>query len=470
MLRLVTTILALVVLATTARGDVLHVDDDNCPGPGSGSIGDPFCLIQDAIDAAVSGDEIIVHPGTYAERIAIFGKAIALLSSDGPEVTSIDGNGVGPVVRCENIYTPGAVVEGFTITGGLAPLGGGMYISNASPDVVDCIFRENQAWMGVEARGGGMFVYGGSPLVSGCTFIGNAVGGPDSKNAYGGGLYLEQSDAAVLNCRFLGNSATADFPEGTVNASGAGVCVLYGIASVINCEFSGNSASATTGDSVDDVAQAIGSGIVNAGAGVTVSNCTFSGNTATVTPSDGLALGAGVTSLATGTTTVANSIFFSNSAQPPYADIFGTVTVTFSCAFPFPLDGAGNIDDDPLLVDADGSDNVFGTADDDVHLQAGSPCINTGSNDAPELPDTDLDGHARILCDQVDMGAYEFGIGDYECDFDVDLADFAAWEACMTGPDNGPYIDYCEAFDFESDGDVDMCDFASFQAIFEGQP
>ncbi len=81
---------------------------------------------------------------------------------------------------------------------------------------------------------------------------------------------------------------------------------------------------------------------------------------------------------------------------------------------------------------------------------------------------TDLDGYARILCDRVDMGAYEFGIGDYDCDQLVNLLDFANWAACMTGPDGGPYDGGCEAFDFEFDGDVDLSDFSGFQRILAG--
>ena len=79
---------------------------------------------------------------------------------------------------------------------------------------------------------------------------------------------------------------------------------------------------------------------------------------------------------------------------------------------------------------------------------------------------TRLDGHARVLCGRVDMGTYEFGIGDYDCDEVVDLADLANWNACMTGPDNGPYNPGCEAFDFEFDGDVDLADLAEFQTLF----
>ncbi len=66
------------------------------------------------------------------------------------------------------------------------------------------------------------------------------------------------------------------------------------------------------------------------------------------------------------------------------------------------------------------------------------------------------------------MGAYEFGIGDYDCDQDTLLFDFAHWAGCVTGPDNGPYDPGCEAFDFDGDLDVDFEDFHGFQLVFSG--
>jgi len=39
----------------------LYVEDDTCPAVGDGSVGNPFCSTQDAIDAASSGDTIIVN-------------------------------------------------------------------------------------------------------------------------------------------------------------------------------------------------------------------------------------------------------------------------------------------------------------------------------------------------------------------------------------------------------------------------
>jgi len=164
---------------------------------------------------------------------------------------------------------------------------------------------------------------------------------------------------------------------------------------------------------------------------------------------------------------MANGILWGNTASWEHPQIFeddgGQVSVTHSCVeggWP----GTGNFDDDPMLADADGSDDVFGTADDDVHLlDPDSPCIDAGDNsavpaDAVDLDgdgDTsepipiDLDGNARIRNHPcvpdtgmgglrvVDVGVFEIQYplrSDLDEDGDVDLADFALFLQEFTGP------------------------------------
>ena len=58
----------------TFAQQVVYVDDDNCPGPGSGTDLDPFCLIQDAIcDIQSVGGTVMVRPGYYNESIRMLG-------------------------------------------------------------------------------------------------------------------------------------------------------------------------------------------------------------------------------------------------------------------------------------------------------------------------------------------------------------------------------------------------------------
>ncbi len=61
-------------------------------------------------------------------------------------------------------------------------------------------------------------------------------------------------------------------------------------------------------------------------------------------------------------------------------------------------------------------------------------------------------------------GSRAAGNGDYNGDGTINLADYAAFPACMAGPGGGLGAG-CGAFDFNVDNDVDLADFAGFQRV-----
>ncbi|MBI1825024.1 MAG: right-handed parallel beta-helix repeat-containing protein [Planctomycetes bacterium] len=140
------------------------------------------------------------------------------------------------------------------------------------------------------------------------------------------------------------------------------------------------------------------------------------------------------------------------------------------------LGGVGNSDADPVFADPAGLDGVSGTKDDDLRVLPSSPAINAGDpNFLPVSGETYLDGHARILCGRTDIGAYEFGIGDYDCNQSLNTSDIAGWSNCATGPLFAPpgrpvYPPPCSAFDFDGDDDIDLADYSQFQISFGTSP
>ncbi len=347
-------ICAVTVLAvSTAQAATIHVDIANCPGPGDGSVGNPYCSIQTAIDNAVDTDEIVVAPGTYNEAINFLGKAITLRSSDGPEVTIIDGTGFFThVVQCVSGEGLDTILDGFTITGGNARgnipdnLGGGMLNTESSPTVMNCVFSGNTA-----QAGGGMYNYLGSfPTVTNCTFSGNLVAGG------GGGMSNALSSPTVTDCTFSGNAA------GVV---GGAMYNIGGTPMVTNCTFSDNSAGGGGGMFNRDNSSPI------------VTNCIVWGST-----------NGEIVNLPGAAPTVS------------YSDVQG--------GWP----GLGNIDADPLFVDPDngnlrlqpGSPCI--DAGDNIAVPAGITTDLDGNPRFVDDPDTIDSGNGDPPI--VDMGAYEF--------------------------------------------------------------
>lgn len=74
---------------------------------------------------------------------------------------------------------------------------------------------------------------------------------------------------------------------------------------------------------------------------------------------------------------------------------------------------------------------------------------------------------ATVASDTATLTVHIPGAGDYDLDCDVDLLDYTAWPACMSGPGGGLAAG-CAPFDFDQDNDVDTSDFAVLQEVFTG--
>jgi hypothetical protein len=57
---------------------------------------------------------------------------------------------------------------------------------------------------------------------------------------------------------------------------------------------------------------------------------------------------------------------------------------------------------------------------------------------------------------------------DFDCDGDVDLADFGHFQACFNGPNRPAAASNCGDANLDFDGDVDLADFGVFQECFNG--
>lgn len=161
-----------------------------------------------------------------------------LNGNDGPNFTNRGDNSAHVVKGCS-----GAVLDGFTITGGDSAEGAGIDNAGRSTTIINCKITDNRA-----PYGGGLYNYGGSPTLINCLFIGNEA--KPNTIGDGGGMYSSDdgsgSSPALINCTFVGNSA---------NDKGGGLCNYSTDMTITNCIFWGNS----DGGGTDQSAQIHGS-------------------------------------------------------------------------------------------------------------------------------------------------------------------------------------------------------------------
>jgi len=122
-----------------------------------------YATIQEAIDAATNGDEIIVSPNTYMENINFTGKNLILRSTDPisesiVNATIINGDKKGSVVSFSGTETEECVLSGFTITnGGETTYGGGINGNGALALIQYNNISNNIIKTGEASYGGGIY-------------------------------------------------------------------------------------------------------------------------------------------------------------------------------------------------------------------------------------------------------------------------------------------------------------------------
>ena len=190
-----------------------------------------FTTIQEAIDSASADDTILVGPGTYDGPIDFLTRNIILKSTDGPEVTILDGSNTNESIVSMRFCNTPARLEGFTIQN-----------ADGGSDV---------AQDGNVIIGGGIRVLSGAPVIENCLFL-------NCRSGYGGGMHVGGSDITISNCSFT---------DCRSSANGGALLVINGRATIEDCDFDDNRATLQGG----------GIHIVN-GDGHTLRNSTVTNN------------------------------------------------------------------------------------------------------------------------------------------------------------------------------------------------
>lgn len=335
------------------------------------------------------------------------------------------------VRRCEFRFNYGSFGGAIAITGGAPRFedcvvdsnlgwngrGGGVYVGgNAKPQFRRCLFRANQNIANsIDPVGGAIYFDFGTPpqTIEDCVFADNEARTQTGFGFYparGGAIFNPTDGMIVRRCRFVRNHSNV-----------GGAIESFRSITIESCEFDSNRVDtiATSSGSTGGVGGAVDVlGLVGQPA-ATVAGCTFVKNTAT-DECGGLLISGSAKA------TVHSSIFRLNAdgnglvsqSQLKGTGASASDIQNFLVTIPGedPIDPAkfpGCFDSDPLFVDADGADGVFGTLDDDLRLQPGSPCVDVGLDswlasglDAGgdlRRSDGNLDGLMR-----VDAGAREF--------------------------------------------------------------
>lgn len=226
-----------------------------------------YPTIQAAVNAAVSGDEIVVAPGVYPAGFNYNGKRLTVRSASGNSVTVIDVAATGgTAVTAQSAEPVGTRLQGLTIRGASSSA---VVLRNAASleisqcRIIDSSVSSNSVIPTFALRGGaGIFVDQASAFVSDTLFENlsvNRVSGlqdiagdgavcdssvpVDALPTVAGGAIslINDAEAVIVNSTFRGCSVLHSyaFTTSLVSASGGAIDCSGSLLQLNNCAFSG---------------------------------------------------------------------------------------------------------------------------------------------------------------------------------------------------------------------------------------
>lgn len=405
-----------------------------------------YSTINNALDVSVSGDTVLVAPGTYSDfetrplgsvpnsAIVFMRDGVTLKSEGGSGATTLDllGQGTGEVdvIYIDELMSGTTAIEGFTVTG--VPQGTGLVVvfDGGLMTFRDCVFRNAYAAESTSGGitcadndlslynctftncdgflAGGVFVNDARLYLEGCTFVDNP-GRPIGMTGEPGANTFRFE---MNNCTFIrnGNPVTGTgqvnifqqwdgaiarncyFEENYATGGGGGLSIGQSRNVLVeNCVFWRN---ATTNPG--SAGGGLGVGGLEGG---TIRNCTFSENHAGSLQVIG---GAAIT-VNGGHFIIENNVIANSGIGGPAVRVSGGATATSSCnvfwnnaegnAFGFVLSATDRIVD-PLFCDAPHGNFTVGAA---------SPCL------PPNSLGCGLIGAFGRGCDPVSMKSKSWG-------------------------------------------------------------
>jgi len=161
-----------------------------------------YTTIQDAVDAAAAGDEVVLAPGIYTDSFTFKEDHVLVRSADGPAATTLDGSDSW-------VYFPpfsSGELRGLTIRNHEHSYNGAVTIRRCVATVTDCIFEDNRnyfagAALRIDAVSlGDVF----EVEVRGCTFRRNVSS--DWGGAMSASLW-EDDNLTIADCLFEDNTS-----------------------------------------------------------------------------------------------------------------------------------------------------------------------------------------------------------------------------------------------------------------------